>query len=90
MYVCQIPVKLDRNTFRSAMEVGFRPGEKAEHQGCCDRIPSESGWNRNPALDSGTPKTGTKASGMCNLASGTTMSDFPAHHSPGNWRADHP
>ena len=56
MNVCQIPVKLDRNAFRSATEVGFRPVEKAEHQGYCGRIPPESGWNRNPALDSGTPK----------------------------------
>ncbi len=56
----------DRNAFRSATEVGFRPVEKAEHQGCCGRIPPESGRNRNPALDSGTPKTGTKA-GMCKL-----------------------
>ena len=48
-------------------QVGFRRVEKAEHQGCSGRIPSESGRNMNPALDSGTPKTGTKA-GMCNLA----------------------
>ena len=50
MNVCQIPVKLDRNAFRSATEVGFRPVEKAEHQGYCGRIPPESGWNRNPGL----------------------------------------
>ena len=56
MYVCQIPVKLDRNAFRSAMEVGFRPVEKAEHQGYYGQISQESGRNRNPALDSGTPK----------------------------------
>ena len=66
MYISRIPVKLDRNTFWSATEVGFRPIEKVEHQGCCGRIPPESSWNRNPALDSGTPKTGTKA-GMCHL-----------------------
>ena len=58
MYICRIPV---------TMEVGLRPVEKAEHQLCCGRIPSESGRNRNPALDSATPKTGTKT-GMCNLA----------------------
>ena len=56
MYISRIPIKLDRNAFRSATEVGFRPVEKAEHQGYCGRIPPESGWNRNPALDSGTPK----------------------------------
>ncbi len=64
--MCRIPVKLDRNAFRSATEVGFRPVEKAEHQGCCGRVPPESGGNRNPALDSGTPENGTKA-GMCIL-----------------------
>ena len=67
MYISRIQVKLDRNAFRSATEVGFWPVEKAEHQGCCGRILPESGRNRNPALDSGTPKTGTKA-GMCHLA----------------------
>ena len=67
MYIIRIPVKLDRNTFRTKTEVGFRPMEKAEHQGCCDRIPPESGWNRNPAQDSGPQKTGTKT-GMCHLA----------------------
>ena len=67
MYVCQIPVKLDRNASLSKTELGFRRVEKAEHQGCCGRIPLESGWNRNPAVDSGTPNIGTKA-GMCNLA----------------------
>ena len=66
MYISRIPVKLDRHAFRSATEVVFRPVEKAKHQGFCGRTPPESGWNRNPALDSGTPKTGTKA-GMCNL-----------------------
>jgi hypothetical protein len=66
MYISRIPVKLDRNAFRSVSEVGFRPIEKAEHQGCCGRIPPESGRNRNPFLDSGTPKTGMKA-GMYNL-----------------------
>ena len=49
MYVCQIPVKLDRNAFWSATEVGFRPVEKAEHQGCCGRITPQSCQNRNPA-----------------------------------------
>jgi hypothetical protein len=49
------------------MEEEFRPVEKAEHQGCSGRIPPESGRNRNPALDSGTLKTGMKA-GMCKLA----------------------
>ena len=39
MYVCRIPVKLDRNAFRSATDVGFQPVEKEEHQGCCGRIP---------------------------------------------------
>ena len=53
MYISRIPVKLDQNTFRSTTEVGFRPVEKAEHQGCCGRILPESCWNRNPALDSG-------------------------------------
>jgi len=67
MYIHRIPVKLDRNAFRSATEVGFRPVEKAEHQGCCGRIPPESGRNRNPALDSGPQQTGTKT-GMCHLA----------------------
>ena len=62
----RIPVKLDRNAFRSTTEVGLWPVEKAEHQGCCGRILPESGWNRNLALDSGTPITGMKA-GMCNL-----------------------
>ena len=38
------------------MELGFRPEEKAEHQGCCGRIMPESGRNRNPALDSSPPK----------------------------------
>jgi hypothetical protein len=47
--------------------VGFRPVEKTEHQGCCGRIPPESSWNRNPALDSGPQKNGTKT-GMCHLA----------------------
>jgi hypothetical protein len=51
----RIPVKLDWNAFRSATDVGFRPVEKAEHQGCCRQIPLESGRNRNLALDSGTP-----------------------------------
>ena len=37
-----------------------------EHQGCCGQIPPESDWKRNPALDSGTPKNGTKT-GMCHL-----------------------
>jgi hypothetical protein len=55
MYMSRILVKLDRNAFRSATEAGFRPIEKAEHQGCCVRIPPESGRNRNPALDSGPP-----------------------------------
>ena len=67
MYISRIPVKLDRNTFRSVSEVGFRPIEKAEHQGCCGRIPPESGQNRNLALDSGPQQTGTKT-GMCHLA----------------------
>lgn len=62
-----IPVKLDRDTLRSATDVGFRPIEKAEHQGCCDWILPESGWNRNPALDSGPQQTGKKT-GMCHLA----------------------
>jgi len=53
MYISRIPVKLDRNAFQSTTEVGFRPVEKVEHQGCCGRIPAESGRNRNPALDSG-------------------------------------
>ena len=66
MYVCRIPAKLDRNAFRSKTELVFWRVEKAEHQGCCVRIPPESGRNRNPALDYGTPKTGTKA-GMCKL-----------------------
>ena len=87
MYVCRIPVKLDRNAFRSATEVGFQPVEKAEHQGCCGRIPTESGRNRNPALDSGTQKNGPKA-GMCNLAFDTattaktilTSTVFPIMH----------
>ena len=48
-------LSIDRNAFRSTTEVGFRPVEMAEHQGCCGRIPPESSWNRNPALDSGTP-----------------------------------
>ena len=65
--MCRILVKLDWNAFRSATEVGFRPVEKAEHQGCCGRIPPESSWNRDPALDSGLPKNGTKT-GMCHLA----------------------
>ena len=56
----RIPVKLDRNTFRSNTELGFRPVEKADHQGCCGQIPSESGRNRNPAQDSGPQKTGMK------------------------------
>jgi len=52
-HVCMpVPVKLDRNAFRSTLEVGFRPVEKAEHQGC---IPPEFGRNRNPARGSGTP-----------------------------------
>jgi hypothetical protein len=42
MYISKIPVKLDRNTFRSTTEVGFRPVEKAEHQGCCGRILPEN------------------------------------------------
>jgi len=67
MHICRILVKLDRNVFRSATELVFWPVEKAEHQGCCVRIPPDSGLNRNHALDSGSPKTGTKA-GMCNLA----------------------
>ena len=53
MYICRILVKLDRNAFHSATEVGFRPVEEVEHQGCCGWIPPESGRNRNPALDSG-------------------------------------
>ena len=56
----RIPVKLDRNAFQSTTEVGFWPVEKAEHQGCCGRIPPESGWNRNPALDSGPPQKRNK------------------------------
>ena len=48
-------LRTDRNALRSTTEVGFWPVEKAEHQGCCGRIPPESGRNRNPALDSGTP-----------------------------------
>jgi len=55
MYISRILVKLDRNAFRSATEVEFQPVEKAEHQGCCGRIPPDSGRNRNPVLDSGTP-----------------------------------
>ena len=39
---------------------------KGGTSGILQPAPPESGWNRNPALDSGTPKTGTKA-GMCNL-----------------------
>jgi hypothetical protein len=35
-------------------EVGFRPIEKAEHHGCCGRIPLDSGRNRNPVQGSGT------------------------------------
>ena len=37
------------------VDVYFFAVEKAEHQGCCGLIPPESGRNRNPALDSGTP-----------------------------------
>ena len=33
MYISRILVKLDRNAFRFATKVGFRPIEKAEHQG---------------------------------------------------------
>jgi hypothetical protein len=43
MYVCRIPVKLDRNAFRSKTEVGFRRLEKAEHRD----VPA--GFRRNPA-----------------------------------------
>ena len=62
----RIPVKLDRNAFWSATEVGFQPVKKAEHQGCSGQIPPESGLNRNLALDSGPQQTGTKT-GMCHL-----------------------
>ena len=54
MYISRIPVKLDRNAFRSAMEVGFWPIEKAEHQGCCGQTPPDSCQNRNPVQGSGT------------------------------------
>ena len=62
MYVCQIPVKLDRNAFRfaSATEVGFRPVEKAEHgmlwpdsavirleQESCPGFRHHKNWNEN-------------------------------------------
>jgi hypothetical protein len=66
MYMSRIPVKLDLNAFWSATEVGFRPVEKAEHQGCCGQIPPESDRNRNPSLDSGPPKNRMKT-GMCHL-----------------------
>ena len=54
MYISRIPIKLDRNAFRSATEVGFRPVKKAEHQGCCGRIPPDSSRNRNPVQGSST------------------------------------
>ena len=66
IYISRIPVKLDWNAFQTPTEVGFRPVEKAEHQGCCGRIPPESGRNRNPALDSGPQQTGMKTR-MCHL-----------------------
>ena len=53
MYINRIPVKLDRKAFRSTLLVGFRPLEKAEHQGCCGRILLDSGQNRNPVQGSG-------------------------------------
>jgi hypothetical protein len=68
MNVCQIPVKLDRISFRSATEVGFQPVEKAE-QNIRDIA---AGFRRNPAGTGILPwtpaprKTGTKT-GMCHL-----------------------
>jgi hypothetical protein len=44
-----------KHVWSATEEVGFRPVEKAEHQGCCGRIPHDFGWNRNLVLDSGTP-----------------------------------
>ena len=67
MYMSKILVKLDRHAFRSAKEAGFRPVEKTEHQGCCVRIPPESGRNRNPALDSAPPQKSRTKTGMCHL-----------------------
>ena len=51
-YSCQI--RLERFPVHNRSRV-LAHIEKAEHQGCSGRITPESGQNRNPALDLGTP-----------------------------------